>query len=108
MRAGQFSVNFDPVLLDEFRSTCREKGEKYTKVLEELAKKYLESDGAILSVPKTQKVDATQNNDEVIQDLKNRLARLEMSDADTSDSFSTIYSRVIAIEKQLGIGKQKG
>ena len=48
MRAGQFSANFHPDLLDAFRSRCKQKGEKYTKVLEQLATLYLQSDGSIL------------------------------------------------------------
>ena len=105
MRAGQFSVNFDPKLLDDFRTRCKAKGEKYTKVLEALAKKYLETDGAIMCVPNTEKVELDKNEDEVVQDLKNRLARLELSDVDTEEALSTLYSRVIDIEKHLSIGK---
>ena len=56
-RAGAFSANFDPAVLDEFRSFCSERGEKYTKVLEQLAVAYLRTKGELLvgaSVPSPQ------------------------------------------------------
>ena len=58
-----------------------------------------------MSVPNTQNVELDKNEDEVVQDLKNRLARLELSDVDTEEALSTLYSRVIDIEKHLSIGK---
>ena len=56
-RAGAFSANFDPAVLDEFRSFCSERREKYTKVLEQLAVAYLRTKGELLagaSVPSPQ------------------------------------------------------
>ena len=58
-----------------------------------------------MCVPNTEKVELDKTEDEVVQDLKNRLARLELSDVDTEEALSTLYSRVIDIEKHLSIGK---
>lgn len=47
-RPGAFTANFAPETLNKFRETCKRSGLQYTKVLEELATLYLESDGNIL------------------------------------------------------------
>ena len=70
-RKGAFSANFDPVLLDEFRSFCNGRGEKYTKILEQLAALYLSSKGEVLAnqsvpapaaeVPTTSQVQPTMS-----------------------------------------------
>ena len=36
-RPGAFSANFAPEVLNRFRGFCASRGEKYTKVLQELA-----------------------------------------------------------------------
>lgn len=47
-RPGAFTANFAPETLNEFREKCKRSGLQYTKVLEELATLYLESDGKII------------------------------------------------------------
>ena len=47
-RPGAFTANFAPETLNKFREICKRSGLQYTKVLEELASIYLESDGRIL------------------------------------------------------------
>lgn len=50
-RAGAFNANFAPETLENFKQHCKQNNKQYTKVLEKLAELYLQSDGAILSVP---------------------------------------------------------
>ena len=50
-RAGAFNANFAPDTLENFKQHCKQNNKQYTKVLEKLAELYLQSDGAILSVP---------------------------------------------------------
>lgn len=47
-RPGAFTANFAPDTLNKFRETCKRSGLQYTKVLEELATLYLESEGQVL------------------------------------------------------------
>ena len=48
-RPGAFTANFAPETLNKFRDTCKRRGLQYTKVLEELAGIFLESDGLVLN-----------------------------------------------------------
>ena len=47
-RPGAFAANFTPEVLEQFRNTCRSKGLMYSKVLEQLAILYLETNGECL------------------------------------------------------------
>ena len=48
VRPGTFNANFAPDLLESFKSVCRERGLKYTKVLEQFAQLYVSSNGEVL------------------------------------------------------------
>jgi hypothetical protein len=50
-RAGAFSANFNPEILDRFRDLCRLQSKSYSKVLERLADLYVETNGAVLDAP---------------------------------------------------------
>jgi len=47
-RAGAFSANFNPEILDRFRDLCKLQSKSYSKVLERLADLYVETNGAVL------------------------------------------------------------
>lgn len=105
-RAGAFSANFDPAVLDEFRSFCSERGEKYTKVLEQLAVAYLRTKGELLaggSVPSTPtsgtRSSTTTPSTEADQDLVRRISRLEEADEFNAETFETIFKRLVEVEK---------
>ena len=113
-RAGAFSANFDPDNLDAFRSFCGGRGEKYTKVLEQLAVAYIESDGALLtdaSVPSHAQVpttsSSTQPSSAVDKDLDRRLSRLEENDEFNAETFETIFKRLESFEKITNSGRFK-
>ena len=48
VRPGTFNANFAPDLLESFKSVCKERGLKYTKVLEQFAQLYVSSNGDVL------------------------------------------------------------
>ena len=116
-RAGAFSANFDPVVLDDFRSFCSGRGEKYTKVLEQLAIAYLKTEGELLaaqSVPAAPAAPAatrpsrtTAASSAPDQDLVRRLSRLEENDEFNAETFETIFMRLEEAEKVLKLGKYK-
>jgi len=114
-RAGAFSANFDPAVLDEFRSFCSERGEKYTKVLEQLAIAYLRSKGEVLSgaaevpvpTPQTSGSQPTTTKSTITgnQDLLDRLNKLEENDEFNAETFETIFKRLEVVEKKTKSGK---
>ena len=113
-RPGGFSANFHPDNLDAFRSFCSSRGEKYTKVLEQLALAYIESDGAVLtgaSVPSHAPVatttSSTQPPSAVDKDLDRRLSRIEENDEFNAETFETIFKRLESVEKITNSGRFK-
>ncbi|HJN34182.1 MAG TPA: hypothetical protein QF700_08705 [Prochlorococcus sp.] len=112
MRAGQFSANFHPDLLEAFRSRCKQKGEKYTKVLEQLAKLYLQSDGSILSnhadlEPDSRSAYTTKSikaQNPVIE-LENKIKRLEEQGEQIDYAIGDAFDRIMDCERVLGLGK---
>lgn len=101
-RPGSFSANFDPALLDSFRDLCKRQGKQYTKVLEHLAREYLESDGQILSVPPpgaAGRSGSDETDSEVLKHILQRLEQLESNDQETEDSIRVLFDRLIVLEK---------
>ena len=82
-RAGAFSANFTPEILDRFRELCKQQSKSYSKVLERLAELYLETDGAVInssSVPtskKQSKPTIGSIEPSLLQELQKRLEQLE-------------------------------
>ena len=47
-RPGAFKANFAPETLESFKAVCRDRGEKYTKILEKFAQLYVQTNGEVL------------------------------------------------------------
>lgn len=90
-RAGAFSANFTPEILDRFRELCKQQSKSYSKVLERLAELYLETDGAVLdspSVPTPKKESNASNgsNEPVLLiELQKRIDKLESDYVNADD-----------------------
>ena len=113
-RAGAFSANFDPAVLDEFRTFCSGRGERYTKVLEQLAVAYLQTKGELLvgvSVPRSSTATTPTSTTTPLapanQDLVRRLTRLEENDEFNAETFDTIFKRLEEVEKITKSGRFK-
>lgn len=113
-RAGAFSANFDPAVLDEFRSFCSGRGEKYTKVLEQLAVAYLRTKGELLaglSVPASPAAagasSTTAPSSASDQEVMRRLMRLEEADEFNAETFETIFKRLEEVEKVAKTGRYR-
>ena len=104
-RKGAFSANFDPVLLDEFRSFCNGRGEKYTKILEQLAALYLNSKGEVLANQSVPTPTAGSNNLSGTTDHERRLSKLEEADEYNEETFATIFQRLLEVEKATKTGQ---
>ena len=48
VRPGTFNANFAPDLLESFKAVCKDRGEKYTKILEQFARLYVQTNGEVL------------------------------------------------------------
>ena len=112
MRAGQFSANFHPDLLDAFRSRCKQKGEKYTKVLEQLATLYLQSEGSILLnhavlEPEAKSHGTTESikAQNPLHELEKKVKKLEEQGEKTDYAIGDAFDRIMDCERALGIGK---
>ena len=105
-RAGAFSANFNPKVLDEFRSFCARRGERYTKTLEKLAIAYLETKGELLRdlpapnpSPEAENFNQPSHLSNTNQELLRRITRLEENDEFNAEAFETIFKRLEEIEK---------
>ena len=108
-RAGAFSANFTPEILDRFRELCKQQSKSYSKVLERLAELYMETDGAVLdspSVPTTPKQSKPTNESiepALLQELQKRLEQLESDYKNADDHLEAliecITDRLEVLEK---------
>ncbi len=114
-RAGAFSANFNPDNLDAFRSFCSSRGEKYTKVLEQLALAYIESNGELISDASLMSVPAAGSSHERkhvattskgdLNAVEQRLTKLEQDDQETKETFGIIFERLMEVEKATNCGQ---
>ena len=107
-RAGAFSANFDPDNLDAFRSFCGGRGEKYTKVLEQLAVAYIESNGELLpaaSGSRSQPTSTTPNLAATKSDLYTRIDRLEEANEYVEETLNGVLTRLNTLEKSQSLDK---
>lgn len=105
-RAGAFSANFTPDVLDSFRALCKQQSKSYTKVLERLAELYLETGGEVLnlssvpSTPKQAKLSLDSAPAELLKQLQQRLEQLETGYRTADDHLEGLIE---SIEKRLQI-----
>ena len=104
-RAGAFSANFAPEVLDNFRDFCAGRGEKYTKVLEKLAIFYMGGGADIVEkmfVPElTTQLPPTSTSKLVAaakDDQTKRIARLEENNEYFEETIDAILKRLDQIE----------
>ena len=108
-RAGAFSANFTPEILDRFRELCKQQSKSYSKVLERLAELYLETDGAVLNsscvpTPKKQSKPASGSIEPaLLQEMQKRLEQLESDYKNADDHLEAliecITDRLEVLEK---------
>ena len=110
-RPGAFNVNFAPDTLDAFRSLCKDQGKQYTKVLERFAELYIATNGEILNTtPSVPSPVAPQNSSKgrsaadetstMLQDLLQRLEKLEKGEVEVVDDVEDLNQRLLKIEGQ--------
>ena len=108
-RPGAFNVNFAPDTLDAFRSLCKDQGKQYTKVLERFADLYIETNREILNdsspvqspvVPqkKTKGAKGVDDASTLLQDLLQRVDKLEKSEVEIVDDVEDLNQRVLKVE----------
>ena len=112
VRPGTFNANFAPDLLESFKSVCRERGLKYTKVLEQFAQLYVSSNGEVLekmlsdaprsinNVPTPASSSITTRG--TYAEMLERLERVEADDREFVSAFEILIHRVEALEQKLG------
>ena len=108
-RAGAFSANFTPEILDRFRELCKQQSKSYSKVLERLAEIYLDTDGAVLdspsvsTTPKQSKSASESSNPVLLQEMQKRLEQLESDYKNADDHLEAliecITDRLEVLEK---------
>ena len=113
-RPGAFSANFAPEVLNQFRGFCSSRGEKYTKVLEELAVFYINGGADIvqkMSVPEAGTDAAVPMTppvtDKATEEHTKRINRLEESNEYVEETVNEILKRLDQIEKSIGSGGEK-
>ena len=105
-RAGAFSANFTPEILDRFRELCKQQSKSYSKVLERLAELYLETNGEVLNshtvptTPKQSKSSSESNDPVLLQELQKRLGQLESDYKNADDHLEALIE---CITKRLEI-----
>ena len=108
-RAGAFSANFTPEILDRFRELCKQQSKSYSKVLERLSELYLETDGAVLDSPSvpTPKKQPKPTNESIepslLQEMQKKLEQLERDYKNADDHLEAliecITERLEVLEK---------
>ena len=113
VRPGTFNANFAPDLLESFKAVCIDRGEKYTKILEQFARLYVQTNGEFLDkmtpssssggtitnhVPSSSSINT--RGDTVVE-LLERTERLEADDREFVSAFEMLMHRVEALEQKL-------
>ena len=118
-RPGAFNANFAPDTLEAFKALCRQRGLKYTKVLEAFALSFVRSGGkelnylpeleGIVSVPASagakHAVPPASNSITTrgtYAEMLERLERVEADDREFVSAFEILIHRVEALEQKIG------
>ena len=97
-RPGAFAANFEPDVLDRFRSLCKAQGRQYTKVLEQFAILYLESNGTLLDTAAASKGDSSKSPDGEVKDLKKKVTKYF---AQHEALFDELIQRIEKVEEKV-------
>lgn len=112
-RPGAFNANFAPETLLSFKAVCRDRGEKYTKILEKFAQIYVQTNGEFLEnlTPSSSSGGTITNNvpasssintrGDTVVELLERTERLEADDREFVSAFEMLMHRVEALEQKL-------
>ena len=111
-RPGAFNANFAPDTLEAFKALCRQQGKAYTKVLEQFAEMYLDSNGTLfdqLSVPASAEANhavppasSSITTRGTYAEMLERLERVEADDREFVSAFEILIHRVEALEQKVG------
>ena len=111
-RPGAFNANFAPETLESFKAVCRDRGEKYTKILEQFAQLYVQTNGEVLErmlsdtsqaihhIPTAASSSITTRG--TYAEMLERLERVEADDREFVSAFEILIHRVEALEQKLG------
>ena len=97
-RAGGFSANFSPEVLEGFRTLCKEQGKQYTKVLEQMAEIYIQNGGNMEVIMSGTPKSTTKRNSTM--SLVKRVDQLEENEEFNAETFEAINKRLNALEKK--------
>lgn len=116
-RPGAFNANFAPETLESFKAVCRDRGEKYTKVLEQFAVLYIQTRGEVLEQMSVGSPGVSSNpvaasssitNRGTYAEMLERLERVEADDREFVSAFEILIHRVDALEQKLGGADENG
>ena len=116
-RPGAFNANFAPETLESFKAVCRDRGEKYTKILEQFAQLYVQTNGEVLkqlsvgsSGASTSPAAASSpiTTRGTYAEMLERLERVEADDREFVSAFEILIHRVDALEQKLGGADENG
>ena len=112
-RPGAFTANFAVETLEKFRTTCKSTGLQYTKVLEELAEVYLETQGLCLEYQKlSDEFDQRCKENQVLREkLREAGIPVEEEDSLARNHKEVLYEKALRqyeseMEEYDGLGPQ--
>lgn len=109
-RPGAFNANFAPETLESFKAVCRDRGEKYTKVLEQFAVLYIQTRGEVLEqmsvgspgVPSSPIAASSSSITRgTYAEMLERLESVEANGREFVSAFEMLLHRVDCLEKNL-------
>tara|TARA_B100000674_G_scaffold282902_1_gene234099 strand:+ start:641 stop:985 length:345 start_codon:yes stop_codon:yes gene_type:complete len=111
-RPGAFNANFAPETLESFKAVCRDRGEKYTKILEQFAQLYVQTNGEVLkqlsvgsSGASTSPAGASSpiTTRGTYAEMLERLESVESNGREFVSAFEMLLHRVESLEEKVNI-----